>query len=267
MGMFDFKLAVVVVKDTSGKARDVYVTRPFKYIPDRSQSDFIKFIDNSMSACIREKKKDKKWDPVNGVNDLLKLEVSNNDFQYFVIEKHVDDVSLEDESSIIKNARIFILDFSNPNYYHAWSYDYLEPQRSRGKGYLLVDEDDVVKNMQMKCDNTSSCMKLYPEAAHNVTDYSLEINDLPELGTGIISVSCMVKTGIISISGQWFVDDEKMKVYNILPLVTKHHVKLYRHTDNTIVYEGEMKIAKLELNIDAYKADGYATLSVLFEGI
>ena len=61
MGMFDFKMAVVVVKDTESKTRDAYITRPFKYIPDRSQSDFIKFIDNSMSACIREKKKDKEW--------------------------------------------------------------------------------------------------------------------------------------------------------------------------------------------------------------
>lgn len=263
MGMYDFKLAVVVVKDTSGKARDVYITRPFKYIPDRSQSDFIKFIDNSMSACIREKKKDKEWNPVKGINDLLRLEVSDNDSQYFAIEKHEDNVSLEDESSIIKNARIFILDFSNPNYYHAWSYDYLEPQRSRGRGYLLVDEDDVVKNMQMKCDN----IKPYPESAHKVTDYSLEINDLPELGTGIISVSCMIKTGIISISGTWFVDDAKRKLLDVLPLATKHHIKLYRHIDSKPVYEGEMKVSKVELGLDAYKADGYATMSIVFEGV
>lgn len=268
MGMFNFKMAVVVVKDTESKTRDVYITRPFKYIPDRSQSDFIKFIDNSMSACIREKKKDKEWSPVKGINDLLRLEMSDNDFQYFVIEKHGDNISLEDEINLLKQSRIFILDFSNPNYYHAWSYDYLEPQIPIGRGYLLVDEDDVIKNMQMKCDNvTSSCIKHYPESSHKVTDYSLEINDLQELETGIISVSCVIKTGIISISGKWFVDDDKRELFDVLSLATKHHIKLYRHIDSKPVYEGEMEVSKVELGLDAYKAEGYATMSIVFEGV
>lgn len=132
---------------------------------------------------------------------------------------------------------------------------------------VITDKYELYQNIQMKSDNTSSCIKSYPESAYKVTDYSLEIKDLPELGTGIISVSCIVKTGIISISGQWLLDDEKMKVYNTFPLLTKHNVKLYRHTDNISVYEGDMSITKVELNLDAYRADGYATMSILFDGV
>ena len=62
-------------------------------------------------------------------------------------------------------------------------------------------------------------------------------------------------------------DDDKRKLIDALPLATKHHIKLYRHIDSKPVYEGEMKVSKVELGLDAYKADGYATMSIVFEGV
>ena len=128
MEVYSFNSAVVVVSEQDNKTKSVYITRPFNSIPNRSQSDFVQFIDNCMSACTREKKKDKDWNPVNGINNLLSLEVSDKSMRFFFkIKKSGIMQTLLNEDlleflPIFRESRIFMLDFSNKDYYHAFQH-------------------------------------------------------------------------------------------------------------------------------------------------